>query len=221
MKNSKMLKIMYILAIIIIITGIVATCVWKTNFSLLYAEHSRIDLYLGKDYNLEDLKQIANEVFANEEVVFQEIETFHDSVAINVSQISDEQLTSLKEKIKTKYEIENIDSAITSVTIPHYRVRDMLKPYIAPMVITTLVIFAYVAIRYSNLGIFKVVLKLLINMILSTGVFVSIIEIVRIPVGVYTIPVGILVYVFATLLTVVGFENEMTRKKEQEKEKKK
>lgn len=219
MKKSKTLKIMYIVAIIVIIAGIVATCVWKTNFSLLYSEHTRIDVYLGKDYNVEDLKQITDEVFVGEEVVFQEIETFHDSVAINVKQASDEQITSLKEKIKTKYEIEEIDSVIDTTTVPHYRIRDIIKPYIIPMIITTLIILAYVAIRYLNLGMFKVVFTLLLRLIVSGAFFVSIIEIARIPVGVYTIPVGILVYILVTVLTVVGYENESIRKKEKEKRK--
>ncbi|MBO5479351.1 MAG: hypothetical protein J6A04_06680 [Clostridia bacterium] len=219
MKKTKTLKIMYIVAIVVIIAGIVATCVWKTNFSLLYDEHKRIDVYLGKDYNIEDIKQITSDVFAGEKVVIQEIETFHDSLAINVKQVNDEQLNSLKEKIKTKYEIEEIDDAIVSTTIPHYRIRNIIKPYIIPMLITTLIILAYVAIRYLNLGMFKVVFTLLLRLIVLEAVFVSIIEIVRIPVGVYTIPFGILVYILVTILTVVGYENEITKRKEKEKKK--
>lgn len=216
MKKS---NIMYIVAILIILAGIIVTCVWKTNFSLMYEEHTRIDLYLGKVYNLEDLKQIANEVFTGEEVRFSKIETFQDTVAINVKQVSDEQLNSLKEKIKTKYEIEEIDSSIVTTTIPHYRIRDIIKPYIIPMVITTLVILAYVAIRYMNLGMFKTAITLLFRIILIEGVIVSIIQIARIPVGEYMIPVGILAYIFVTIATVIGYESEVVKIKEKNEKK--
>ena len=216
MKKAKTLKILYIVSILVIIAGIVATCVWKTNFSLLYAEHTRIDVYLGKDYNVEDLKQITDGIFENEEVIFQEIETFHDSVAINVTKVSDEQLSSLKEKIKEKYEIEDIDNAITSTIIPHYRIKDIVKPYIIPMLITTVIIIGYVAIRYMSLGMFKVTVKLLVDLVLSQAVLISAIQIIRIPVGVYTIPVSILAYIFVTILTVIGYENQITKIKEQE-----
>lgn len=216
MKKTKITKVAYLLAIIIIIVGIVATYVWKTNFSLEYAEHTRIDMYIGKNYNLQDIEQITKEVFKDKQVSYQEIETFHDSLAITVSEVTDEELASLKEKIKTKYEIEEIDSSIVTTTVPHYRIRDIIKPYIVPMIITTLIILAYIGIRYLNLGIFKVIFKLLLNLILSEAVLISIIEIARIPVGIYTIPVGILLYIFVTILTVVGYENEERKKKQEE-----
>lgn len=221
MKKIKNSKMIYLIALAIIITGIVITCVFKTNFSLDYAEHVRIDLYLGKDYNLQDIKQIAEEVFLNEKITYQEIETFHDSVAINVKQVSDEQLTSLKEKVKTKYEIEEIDSSIDTTTVPHYRIRDIVKPYIIPMIIVTVIICAYVGIRYLSLGMFKVVFTLLLRLIVSEAVLASIIQIVRIPVGIYTIPVAILLYILVATITVVGYENDVSKIKEQQKEKQK
>lgn len=221
MKKIKNPKIVYLIAILVIIVGIIVGCVWKTNFSLMYAEHTRIDVYLGKQYNLDELKQITEEVFPNQKIAYQEIETFQDSIAISVEYVSDEQLELLKEKIQEKYEIEDIDSSIMTTTVPHYRIRDMVKPYVVPMVITTLIILAYVGIRYLNLGIFKVIFTLVIRLVVSEAVLASIIEIVRIPVGIYTIPVAILIYIFVTISTVVGYENEASQKREKEKKKQK
>lgn len=219
MKKMKNLKIIYIIAMLIIFAGIVVTCICKTNFSLEYNEHTRIDLYLGKDYNLEDIKQIAKEVFQNETINYQEIETFHDSVVINVGQASDEQITVLKEKVKEKYEIEQIDESIVTTTVPHYRVRDIVKPYIIPMIITTLILLAYIGIRYLNLGMFKVIFTLLLRVVVAEAVLASIIQIVRIPVGVYTIPVAILLYILVSTITVVSYENKASKIKEEEKKK--
>ena len=117
------------------------------------------------------------------------------------------------------YEIEEIDSNVTTMTIPHYRIRDIIKPYIAPIVITTIIILAYLGIRCLKLGAFKVIITLLLRLIVSEAVFASIIQILRIPVGVYAIPVAILIYILVTMITVTGYENELTRKKEQEEKK--
>ncbi len=220
MEKLKNKKVIYLIAVLIILIGIVATCIWKTNFSLQYSEHSRIDIYIGKEYHLEDLKQIAKDVFPNEKIDYQEIEFFHDSVAMNVKQVSDEQMATLKEKVKDKFQLEEIDNNISVVTVPHYRIRDMVKPYIVPMIITTLITFAYVGIRYLNLGIFKVIGTLLIRLIVSEAVLASIIEIVRIPVGVYTMPVAILVYLFVIIFTMTEYEDQSRRKKQEEKKKK-
>lgn len=221
MEKIKNPKIIYLIAALIIIVGIIVTCIWKTNFSLEYSEHTRINVYIGKEFNIDDIKQIAEEVFEKKEIKYQNIEIFNDSIAINVKELNDEELALLKEKVKEKYEIEEIDSNVTTMIIPHYRIRDIIKPYIVPIIITTIIILAYVGIRYLKLGLFTVIITLLIRLIVSEAVFTSIIQIFRIPVGVYTIPVAILVYILVTIVTVIGYENEATRKKEQEKKKEK
>ena len=104
MEKIKNPKMIYLIAVMIILVGMIVTGIWKTNFSLDYTEHTRIDVYLGKDYNLEDMKQITKEVFPKEEIHYQEIETFHDALSIHVSTLTDEQLATFKEKIKESLE---------------------------------------------------------------------------------------------------------------------
>lgn len=219
MEKIKNPKIIYLIAVIIILLGMIVTGIWKTNFSLDYKEHTRIDVYLGKDYNLEDMKQIAKEVFSKEKIRYKEIETFHDSLSVHVSSLTEEQLGTFKEKVKEKYELEETDNSIVTTTIPHYRIRDMVKPYIIPIIIATILIFVYVGIRYLNLGVYKVIGVLLLRIVVSEAVLASIIEIARIPVGIYTMPVGIFVYMLVTVLTVVGYEKQISKKKEEEKKK--
>ena len=219
MEKIKNPKIIYLIAVMIILLGMIVTGIWKTNFSLDYKEYTRIDVYLGKDYNLEDMKQIAKEVFPKEKIRYQEIETFHDSLSVHVSSLTEEQLGTFKEKVKEKYELEETDNSIVTTTIPHYRIRDMVKPYIIPIIIATILIFVYVGIRYLNLGVYKVIGVLLLRIVVSEAVLASIIEIARIPVGIYTMPVGIFVYMLVTVLTVVGYEKQISKKKEEEKKK--
>lgn len=220
MEKIKNPKIIYLIAVIIIILGILVTFIWKTNFSLAYAEHTRIDIYIGKDYNLDDIKQMAKEVFPKGTIKYQEIENFHDSLSVHVKEVSEEQLTALKDKIKEKYELEDTDSSVVTTIVPHYRIRDIIKPYIIPMIVATIMIVVYAGIRYLNLGGYKVIGVLLLRMIVSEAVLASIIEITRIPVGAYTIPVAILVYIVVSTLTVWEYEKQITKKKEQANKKK-
>lgn len=219
MEKIKNPKMIYLIAVMIILVGMIVTGIWKTNFSLDYTEHTRIDVYLGKDYNLEDMKQITKEVFPKEEIHYQEIETFHDALSIHVSTLTDEQLATFKEKIKETYELEETDHSIVTTTVPHYRIRDIVKPYMIPMIMVTIIILVYVGIRYLNLGMYKVIGVLLLRLFVSEAVLASIIQIARIPVGVSIMPIAILVYIVVTTLTMVGYEKQISKKKANEKKK--
>ena len=219
MEKIKNPKMIYLIAVMIILVGMIVTGIWKTNFSLDYTEHTRIDVYLGKDYNLEDMKQITKEVFPKEEIHYQEIETFHDALSIHVSTLTDEQLATFKEKIKETYELEETDHSIVTTTVPHYRICDIVKPYMIPMIMVTIIILVYVGIRYLNLGMYKVIGVLLLRLFVSEAVLASIIQIARIPVGVSIMPITILVYIVVTTLTMVGYEKQISKKKANEKKK--
>lgn len=213
-------KVIYILAIVVILIGIFVTCMWKTNVSIESVNHTRIDVYIGKDHNIDDIKQIVEEVFGKQPIAYQKIETFNDSVAIHIKDVNDEQIESLKTKVAEKYELEDTSSLITTNDLGSLRIRDIAKPYIIPMIITTLLILGYVGIRYSNLGIFKTVFTLLIRLILTEGVVFSIIQIARIPVGVYTVLLVLGIYILTTMITVKEYESMMQIKKELEKKQK-
>lgn len=210
MKNLvKNKKIQYIVIALLIIIGIISIFTLRLNFTLMYSEHTRINVYLGKECDLQDIKQIVAETLGKQELFYQEIETFRDSVAINVKSASEEQINLLETKIKEKYEINEDESIIVEETVPHLRGRDIVKPYIIPMIIVTLVILAYVGVRYLNLGLIKVISTLIVRLVLSQALLLSIIAIVRIPIGVYTMPIAILLYIGITIYTVVQNENTL------------
>lgn len=213
-------KVIYIVIAIIILAGIFATYMWKTNVSLVYTNHTRIDVYIGKDYNIEDVKEMSKEVFGEQEIVYQEIETFHDSVAIHVKEASEEQVEDLKTKLVQKYEIEDDSNLIQTIELGNVRIRDMVMPYIIPMIIATLMILAYVGIRYLNLGIFKVIFTLFFSLLISQALLFSVFEIVRIPVNIYTIPVALALYILVTIMSVAKYEKQLTLEKLKDEKKK-
>lgn len=216
MKNK---KILYILMALIIVFGIISIFVFKLNFTLMYSEHTKVNVYLGKEYNLEDIKEITEETLGKQEIIYQEIEVFRDSISINVKSASDEQIDSLEAKLKEKYEIEESEQIIYTETVGNIRGRDIVKPYIIPMVIVTIVILAYVGIRYLSLGLIKVITTLVLRLVISQALLLSIIGIIRIPIGIYIMPVVILVYIATLMYTVVEDENTLQKNKEKENKK--
>ena len=216
LKNKKLI---YIVIALIIIIGIISIFVLRLNFTLMYSEHTRINVYLGKNYELQDIKQISQEVFGDQEIIYQEIETFHDSLAITVKQATEEQITNLETKLKGKYEIDSEEEILQVNEVGHLRGRDIVRPYIIPMIISTLVILAYVGIRYLNLGVFRTTFTLFLRLIISEALLLSVIAIVRIPIGIYTMPVAIILYLLVIIYSIIGFEKKLAKKNMEESKK--
>ena len=215
-KMTKKSKILIAIIAIIIIAGAIITATIGLNFDLRYKESKKIELYLQKDFNISDIKQITDEVMQGTEVVIQKVEVFEDTVSIRAQDITDEQKQGIIDKVNEKYGTEISKDDIETESIPNTRGRDIIKPYILPFSIATLIILVYIAVRYRKLKVLKTVLKTMFILILSQVVLLSIMAITRIPIGIVTIPLIIIVY----LLTLIGittyFEKELSKMKQKE-----
>lgn len=204
--------------ILIIIAGIIITATMGLNFDLRFQESKKVELYLGKDFEIKDIKEITNEVMQIQYVIVQKVEVYEDSVSIIAKDINDEQKQNLVNKVNEKYGTEISNDTTEIVTIPHTRGRDLVKPYIFPFAISMIIILVYMAVRYRKLGVIKTVLQTIFVCILTQVVLLSIIAITRIPVGRLTMPISVAVY----LLTLVGvtsnLENKLKIENESEKE---
>lgn len=216
-KKSKIL--IYIIIAVLIIAGIISIYFNKLNYTLMYSDNTRIDIYIGKDYNMKDIEQIAKEVFQKQEIKYQKVETFNDTVALTVKQASEEQINLLKEKVKTKYELETTDNLVTTSNVGHVKGRDIVKPYIVPVAIATLAILIYTSIRYIKLGMFKTIYNLLLKLILIEAIYLSIIAIFRLPIGIYTMPIAIALYLIVIMSVIINYQNKLEQKKSEEIEK--
>lgn len=206
-----MKKIVYAVLAVIVIIGIIVIATVGFNVDVIYSNHHEIKVYVGKDYNIDEIRQIVNEVIPNERVVINKQEKFNDSFIIKVSKISDEQLENLKQKISAKYEIseENRDNMITNSDVGSLRIRDLIKPYIVPIIISTAVILVYMGIRYKKLGIAKVILQEIIVLVMAGALLLSIIAITRCPVNRTFIPAGLTVYVLSLITTNLQFTKQL------------
>lgn len=216
-ETTKKQKMIIAIIILIIIAGIIITATMGLNFDLRFQESKKVELYLGKDFEIKDIKQITNEVMPNQYVIVQKVEVYEDSVSIIAKDINDEQKQNLVNKVNEKYGTEISNDTTEIVTIPHTRGRDLVKPYIFPFAISMIIILVYMAVRYRKLGVIKTVLQTIFVCILTQVVLLSIIAITRIPVGRLTMPISVAVY----LLTLVGvtsnLENKLKIENESEK----
>ena len=215
-KLSKKTKIIFTIIAIIILIGIAITCTIGLNFDLRYRDSKRMELYLEQDFNISDIKQMTDEVMPDKKKKKKKVEVYEDTVSITAEDITDEEKQSLIDKVNEKYGTTLAAESTEIETIPNTRGRDIVKPYVVPFGIATLIILVYMAIRYRKLGVIKTLLKTIIITIIAEMVLLSIMAITRIPIGLITIPLVITVY----LLTLIGlttyFEKELTNKNNKE-----
>ena len=216
-KMTKKTKIIIAIIAVVIIVGIIITLTVGLNFDLRYQESKSIQLYLETDFDISDIKQITDEVMPGEKVIIQKVEVYEDTVNITAKDITDEQKQSLIDTANEKYGTELSADSIAVESIPNTRGRDIIKPYIAPFAIATLIILLYMAIRYRKLGVIKALVKTVVVSVVAQVTLLSVMAITRIPIGIVTIPLVITVY----LLTLIGlttyFEQQLARNKKKEK----
>ena len=209
-------KITMIILAIIIIAGLGITFTLGFNFDLRMQETKNVELYLENSFEIADIKNITNEVFPNQEVMIQKVEVYEDTVSIITKEITEEQKQTLINKINEKYGIELTADSTEIVTIPHTRGRDLLKPYVMTFSIATIIILAYMMIRYRKLGTIKTLLKVLFISVIAQVTLFSVIAITRIPIGRLTMPMVIIVYLFTLLGMTTKLEKQLASKKEEE-----
>ena len=213
MKN----KVLVILSILIIIAGAVVVTIKGFNFDLKYELTDQVEMYIGKEFNNNDIKQIAKEVLQTDRVTVQKVEMFEDMVMITAYNITEDQKNMMVEKIKEKYELQDIEASdIVVNTVPHTRARDIMKPYVIPMAITAIVTIIYLAIRFRKLGVAKIIGKTIAILMLTQLVLWSIFAIVGIPIGRFTIPLMLLIYIISMLGMTLTWEKELDNKKKDE-----
>lgn len=215
-KMSKKTKLLALLVAIVILAGVIVTCTIGLNFDLRYQTAKKIQLYLEKDFEIEDIKQITNEILPNQKVMIQKVEVFEDTVSILAKDITEEQKANIINKVNEKYGIELSAENVKITNNPHTRGRDIVKPYIMPFGIATIIILVYMAIRYYKIGMFKTLAKTIALLIIAQATLLGIMAIARIPIGRVTIPLVLAVYVLSLIGITSCFEKNLAEKKKEE-----
>lgn len=206
-----MKKIVYAILICIIIAGIVIIATIGLNADIIYSKNVEIDVYLGKTFEKNDIKNIVNDVFPNERVIIQEIEMFGDMFSITLADNrSEEELNTkvdeLTTKINEKYEVELSEDDIDVAHNAKIRLSSIILPYVYILAIAIVLVLVFVGFRYKKLGVIKTLVTYLLSIAASELVLLSIIAITRFPINRMVIPAGLLVFV--VVITVLGCINE-------------
>ena len=146
-----MKKIVYAILICIIIAGIVIIATIGLNADIIYSKNVEIDVYLGKTFEKNDIKNIVNDVFPNERVIIQEIEMFGDMFSITLTDNrSEEELNTkvdeLTTKINEKYEVELSEDDIDVVHNAKIRLSSIILPYVYILAIAIVLVLVFVVV---------------------------------------------------------------------------
>lgn len=198
-KNKKICA--FILLTIIIMAGIIMTIVYGFNKELKYQASQSVEVYVEQKIDREKIKQIANEVLGNENIV-QTIEIYQDMVVIRAKNISEEQKNDIVNKIKENYEFTQTAEDTTINTVSETRIRDMYKKYVLPIVISMILVLIYMMIRYYKKGIIKVAISTILVPAISELVLLSLIAITRMPLGRLTPLLVIAVYMISLICLI-------------------
>lgn len=208
-KSTKKTKAIYLILAVVIIIGIVVVTTIGFNIELSMKKNNRVELYLEKDFQISDIRNITCEVFGNEPVIIQKVEVFGDTVGITAEEITDEQKQQLIDKINEKYSLELKVDSIETENIPNERLRDLINPYIFAFSLATVLILVYMILKYKKIGMINVFIKTLCMLIIIQVTLFSVIAITRIPVGRLTIPMVIVAYFVSLFVLTHNFEKQL------------
>lgn len=211
-------KILIAVMACIIIVGFAMIGFVGLNFDINYTANKEIDIYLGTQFEISDIRGLVKEVIGNEATVIQKVELYEEIVSIKVKEISDEQIEQLLTKINEKYNLEIKKDDITITNNPNLRGRELVKPYILPIAISVVLVLVYAGIKFYRVNSIEVISKLIGLNIIAQLFYVSVLAITRLPVNRLTIPVSIAIYIATTLAVTINFENkEIVKEKKKNK----
>lgn len=220
MKEKKNLIICGIILLIIMV-GMITTFTLKLNVSLDYMNCKRISVYIGGDVDTKEIKEMTTEVFGTKKVVVQKIEVFNDMIAIKVESIPEGAMETLTQKINEKYGTEYTQDDYVIEDISSTRIRDLIKPYTLPLILSIVLIVIYFGIRYRTLGMVPILIQLVGTVAIIEALYVSILAIVRIPISGLTIPIGLIILVVALVILTCKNEKRLTDKSSKDNKNKK
>lgn len=202
-------KISVVLITIILVAGAAMMFIKGLAFDLQYQDNQKIEVNLEKEFDKKDIKEIAKEVFENQPVMIQAIEVYKDTVSITTTEITEEQKNNFVSKINEKYQLELKAEDVEIENVPHVRGRDIIKPYIVPFIISTVIILIYLLIRYYKLNSMEILVQAIGTIGLAQLVLLALMAITRMPIGRFTIPTVILVYMLSLYACTSKFEKDL------------
>lgn len=217
MKLSGSKKIILLGIILLIIAGIVVVTLKGVKVSLILQQHEEINIYIGKPTDIKDMKNICKEVFKDKRFVVRNLDIFTDAYSINVESVINEEKDELISKVNEKFGVNITTDDISEKTVSNIRIRDIVKPYVKPVLISAVLMAVYVVIRFRKENAFKLLGKILGMIILTEAVIFSVIAVLRIPLSATMINIMAVIAVIELCLYINKLETNKSGKIEKYK----
>lgn len=205
-------KIIIGIAILLILAGGIIIGTMGLKADIVYSKNVRIDIYIGKTFKAEEIKQMVNEVFGEGKTIVQEVEYYKDMASVTIQENNasniEEKVEQLNNKINEKYGVENKKESIEVTHQPKVKLSTILMPYILPIAISVILILGYVMIRFRKIGKIKTIGTYLLAILASEAVYLSVIAITRIPIDRIVVPMGLLIYIVVITIVTTHYESK-------------
>ena len=169
--------------------------------------NTKIYVYIGKEFDNNDIEQIAKETFETDTAIVQKVEIYNEMALITIKEQNteniNEKIESLNSKINEKYGLENKTEDIVINNETKINMYSVIKPYILPMLISLIVILVYSSIIYRKLGILKNIIIYVLTVIGSQLLYASILVITRLPFNMFIIPIGLIIYAITIVVVTI------------------
>ncbi len=209
-KNSK--KIVILGLILLIIAGLIVVSLKGFQVSLMFGKHESVELKVGKEIDIKIVQEICDQIFDNQKYVIKELEVFGDSFQLNIKSITDDEKTNLINQVNEKFQTQKTVDDLKVHSVSNRRIRDVIKPYMMPMVIVFAIVMIYTLIRFRKIDAFKLIIDYIWKIILTEIILLSAVAIIRIPVN----DVLINLFMIVAIVELVYFISKNEKKLEKE-----
>jgi len=196
-------KIILSVIIIFIICGIITLLTNGFEKTSEYKAGTRIEVYIPQGCEKEDIVNIANGSFNGKAFEIEKIEKLDQIVGIRIEEYTEEEIKDFKAKISEKYAIKEDKLEIYEIKLPTTRVRTIVEPYVFPITLVTVLSLIYVL--FTNLKAddkFMKILKVLLTLVLVLGLYFSLIVVCKLPFGIYTMPLALVIYIVTLIIEI-------------------
>ncbi|CDE96958.1 export membrane protein SecF [Clostridium sp. CAG:567] len=200
-------KIIYGILALIVLVGAVLVVTIGLKLDMKNDANTKIYVYIGKEFDNNDIEQIAKETFETDTAIVQKVEIYNEMALITIKEQNteniNEKIESLNSKINEKYGLENKKEDIVINNETKINMYSVIKPYILPMLISLIVILVYSSIIYRKLGILKNIIIYVLTVIGSQLLYASILVITRLPFNMFIIPIGLIIYAITIVVVTI------------------
>lgn len=195
-------KILIYSLIVFILAGMIVILLKGFNVDLMIRNHDSIEYTIGSDFDIKEITEIAKEQLNGKEVKIRIIEVFEDTVSINSSEITEEEKNNIVNKLNDKYGNKIDINEVEIISNPGLRLREIIRPYILPTIISIVLIYVSYYIRFYKYLSFnwKTLLESVVIIIFVNLLLLSLIAITRITFRTTIMPVIIFITVFSLIL---------------------